>query len=101
MPQCPQDIPIIVFRFEGKNNKSKELRVRKQKVLDALKWLTGNNENGEPNNILYNDVVIDYDRLDQLPSDDYLGLPLNVDFDSNDADDDLSDDEEENEKKPS
>ena len=27
-----------------------------------------------------------------------VGLPLNVDFDSNDADDDLSDDEEENEK---
>ena len=72
MPQCPRDIPIIVFRFEGKNNKSKELRVRKQKVLDALKWLTGKNENGEPNNVLYNDVIIDYDRLDQLPSDDYL-----------------------------
>ena len=37
LPQCPQDIPIIVFRFEGKNNKSKELRVRKQKVFGCFK----------------------------------------------------------------
>ncbi|XP_066915890.1 uncharacterized protein [Clytia hemisphaerica] len=98
LPRYPRDIPVIVFKFDGKDNKSKELRVRRQKVVDALKWLTGKNEKGEPNNIRYQDVTIDENRFDSLPEDDFLKMPMNANFEnyekdiSND-DDCCSDDE--------
>ena len=41
LPRYPSDIPVIVFKFDGKDNRSKELRVRRQKVINALRWLTG------------------------------------------------------------
>ena len=54
LPQCPQELPvivtIIVFTIAGKDNKSRDFLVRRQKVAVALYWLTGTNENGEPNN---------------------------------------------------
>ena len=50
LPRHPRDIPVIVFRFNGKDNNSKELKVRRGKVLDALFWLTGTNEKGQPKN---------------------------------------------------
>ena len=53
LPRHPKDIPVIVFKFNGKDNKPQELKVRRRNVEDVLMWLTGTNENGEPNNILY------------------------------------------------
>jgi len=79
-PRYPSDIPVIVFKFDGKDNKSRELKVRRQKVLDALLWLTGSDDQGKQNNFLYKDVTIDQNRFDCLPKDDYLNLPLNVNF---------------------
>ena len=55
LPREPKDIPILIFKLNGKKNNSKELKVRRQKVLDALSWLTGTNTNNEPNNFLYKD----------------------------------------------
>ena len=48
--RCPQELPVIVFTIAGKDNKSRDFLVRRQKVAVALYWLTGTNENGEPNN---------------------------------------------------
>ena len=50
LPRCPQELPVIVFTIAGKDNKSPDFLVRRQKVAVALYWLTGTNENGEPNN---------------------------------------------------
>jgi len=50
LPRCPKDISIIIFKFDSNAGKSKEFRVWREKILDALLWLTGSNENGEPNN---------------------------------------------------
>ena len=114
LPRYPSDIPVIVFKFDGKDNRSKELRVRRQKVINFLRWLTGKNEKGEPNNALYQDVTIDVNRFVSLPEDDYLIMPLNANFknydekmsedeDGNDNDDeilrDIGHNSEENEDK--
>ena len=72
LPRVPEEIPIILFKFSGKNNYSKELIVRRQNVLDALLWLTGVNENGEPNNVVYKNVTIDYTRVQSLPDNDFI-----------------------------
>jgi len=72
LPRYPQDIPIIAFQFDDKNNCSKELKVRRQKIIDALNWLTGKNEKGEPNNLVYKDVTIDHSRFELLPENYYL-----------------------------
>lgn len=52
LPRCPKDLPVIIFTVKGKDNCSKDLIVRRKKVSDALMWLTGVNETGEPNNFL-------------------------------------------------
>ena len=76
LPRYPSDIPVIVFKLDGKENKSKELRVRRKKIIDALFWLTEKNNKGEPNNPRYQDVTIDRTRFYSLPEDDFLkGIP--------------------------
>ena len=80
-----------MFKFDGKDYKSKELRVHGHKVIDALKWLTGKKENGEPNNPRYQDVFIDVNRFNSLPEDDYIRIPMNANFEN--CDTELSDDE--------
>ena len=42
-----------------------------QRMLYIL-WLTGVNEQGEPNNVVYKDVVIDYERVAKLPEEDFF-----------------------------
>ena len=74
LPRCPKDIPIIVFQFSSEAGKSKEFRVRKEKIRNALVWLTGTDENGKANNFLYSDISIDYDVLDSLPCDGFIDL---------------------------
>jgi len=58
-----------------KKNHSKELKVRRQKVFDALSWLTAIKTNGGPNNFLYKDIKIDMERLTQLPENGFLDFP--------------------------
>ena len=46
--------------------------MRRKKVADALYWLTGVNERGEPNNFLYQNVKIDSHSLQTLPENGML-----------------------------
>ncbi|XP_066914869.1 uncharacterized protein [Clytia hemisphaerica] len=75
LPREPSDIPIMIFKINGKNNTSKELVVRREKILQALLWLTGKNEQGEPNNFLYSEINIDMERLQKLPENGFIDLP--------------------------
>ena len=86
MPRHPKDIPVIVFKFNGKHNKPQEAKFRRRNVEDALMWLTGTNENGEPNNILSKDITIDYDLLEIYPVNGYLPETKSVEFDSDELD---------------
>lgn len=67
LPRCPKDLPVIIFTINGKDNSSSDFVVRRKKVEEALNWLTGENENGEPNNSLYKNVRIDKQNLANLP----------------------------------
>ena len=67
LPRCPKDLPVIIFTINGKDNSSSDFVVRHKKVEDALNWLTGENENGEPNNPLYKNVKIERQTLANLP----------------------------------
>ena len=67
LPRCPKDLPVIIFTINGKDNSSSDFVVRRKKVEDALNWLTGEKENGEPNNPLYKNVKIDRQTLANLP----------------------------------
>ena len=75
LPRCPKDLPVIIFTVNGKDNCSKDFIVRRNKVSDALNWLTGVNKDGEPNNFLYKDVQISEQNLHELPEN---GVLLNV-----------------------
>ena len=54
--------------MKGKENTFKDVRVRKQKVQDALVWLINNNPQ-------YKQVVINQQSLNSLPDD---GIPDSV-----------------------
>ena len=43
LPRYPKDIALIVMKVKGRNNTFKDLKVRKEKVQNALKWLVENN----------------------------------------------------------
>ena len=73
LPQCPKEIPIIVFTFKGKSNTSRDFHVRREQVLNALLWL-------KENNPLYQCVTSDYSRVDSLRFDGVLSLET-VNFD--------------------
>lgn len=75
------DSSVIVFKFHGMDNKSQELKVRRKYVGDALTWITGTDENGEPKNLLYKGVTKDCDLLESFPVDEYLSETKSVDFD--------------------
>ena len=77
LPHYPKDIPVVTFRVHlDSNQKAKAFRVRRQRVLNELNWLVRHNS-------LYKDVVIDESRLQYLPVDDFLCVPI---VDSNDVD---------------
>lgn len=63
----PKDLPVIIFTINGKDNSSSDFVVRSKKVEEALNWLTGEKENGQPNNPLYKNVRIDKKTLANLP----------------------------------
>ena len=43
LPHYPKDIPFIVVNMRGKHNTCKEVIVRRQKVENALQWLSQHN----------------------------------------------------------
>ena len=84
-----QELPIIVFTIAGKDNKSRDFLVRRQKVSDARYWLTGTNENGEPNNHLHQNITIDNERLKALLENNTLSTTPKIDLVENtDSDED-------------
>ena len=67
-------------------------------VISPSVWLTGKNQNGEPNNFLYSDIQIDMERLAALPDNGFIELSdLQVNS-SNEPEND--NEEEENELLP-
>ena len=88
LPQSPKDLPVIIFTISGKHNNSKDFKVRREKVANALYWLTGSNEKGEPNNHLYQHVTIDQYILVQLPENGMLSDVTTIDYteDKNEVD---------------
>ena len=43
LPRYPKDFLLIIVKLKGRNNTFKDVTVRKQKVYNALLWLTQNN----------------------------------------------------------
>ena len=60
LPRQPKELPVIIVTVDGKNDMSKDLIVRPEKVSYALHWLVSHNS-------VYRDVQIDYECLAQLP----------------------------------
>ena len=75
LQSCSKDLPVIVFTVVRKNSNPKDFVVRREKVLaQALFWLTGLSETGEPNNHLYQNFTIDHNALDSLPENGALNV---------------------------
>ena len=75
-PRLPHEIKFVRVRRQGKNDSSKEFRVRRYVVQNALLWL-------KQNNPVYVDIEICPDRLSQLPIDDEIQNIQTVKFNDN------------------
>jgi hypothetical protein len=63
LPRLPKELHYMFVRRTGHNKSNQKIfRVRRQAVLDALVWLKEHNE-------FYKDIVIDRQKVDQLPVD--------------------------------
>ncbi|CAB4040611.1 Hypothetical predicted protein, partial [Paramuricea clavata] len=60
LPRYPKDLAVIIVKVKGRENTFKDVRVRKQKVHDALIWLINNNP-------YYTKLLINQDALNLLP----------------------------------
>ena len=61
-PRLPNEVKIIKVCKKGKNNTSKDFKVRRFYVQNALIWL-------KQNNPVYSDIQISQERLNKLPLD--------------------------------
>ena len=68
LPHYPKDIPFIVVNMRGKHNTCKEVIVRRQKVENALQWLSQHNPR-------YKDIQINQQALNHLPEN---GIPFDI-----------------------
>ena len=64
----PRDLSIIIVKLKGKDNIFKDVKVRREKVHNALLWLLKNNPH-------YSNVTINQHALESLPID---GVPSDV-----------------------
>lgn len=64
-PKLPSEVNIIRVRKQGENDTSKEFKVRRYKIQNALIWL-------KENNSVYSDIIISQDRINLLPLDGEL-----------------------------
>ena len=60
LPRYPKDIALIVVKVKGRNNTFKDVKVRKEKVQNALQWLI-------ENNLHYAGVDMNLEALNSLP----------------------------------
>jgi len=69
LPNLPDDLPLLKFvpHNDNENSQSKDFRVRKAKILNALEWLIENNP-------VYSDVTISYERIEILPEDENISI---------------------------
>ena len=65
LPRLPSDINIICVRKTGRNETSKDFKIRRCVVQRALEWL-------QTNNHAYQDILISKERLSNLPEDGEL-----------------------------
>ena len=75
-PRLPNEVSIIKVRKRGKNDSSKDFRVRRFHVQNALIWL-------KENNPAYFDIEVSQDRLNKLPLDGECDDIPNVEFNEN------------------
>ena len=68
LPRYPKELPIIVMTVKGKDNTSKDLIVRRQKVCMALHWLVEHIP-------VYKNIKIDLNCLSSLPIE---GIPRDL-----------------------
>ena len=68
LPHDVQDLAVLVVRRPTTNNQFVDLKVRRQRVLDALLWLRNHNP-------LYSDIQIDQARVASLPLDGQVDVP--------------------------
>ena len=68
LPNLPSEINIIKVQKKGRNDSSKQFRVRRYQVQYALQWL-------KLNNPAYSDILISQERLENLPIDSDIDLP--------------------------
>ena len=75
LPRCPKDLPIISFAVKNADSSNRYFQVRRKVVLEALVWL-------KKYNPLYQNIIIDYDLLNDLPIDGTLDIKENIINDS-------------------
>ena len=68
LPRYPKDVPFVIVSMRAKGNTCKEVIVRRQKVENALQWLSLHNPQ-------YKDIEINRDALNSLPEN---GTPADV-----------------------
>lgn len=72
LPNLPDDLPLIKINSDDSN--SAHFHVRKNKVLEALTWL-------KTHNPLYKNIVIDNERIQNLPDDGQIHVEtINIDY---------------------
>ena len=74
LPLLPSDVQIIKVRKQGKNDISKDFKVRHFKVQHSLEWL-------KKNNPVYADITISLERLSLLPTDGELPNIQTLEYD--------------------
>ena len=68
LPRYPKDLAVIIVKVKGKESTFRDVKVRKQKVHDALVWLINNNPH-------YSELGINEQALNLLPAN---GVPQDL-----------------------
>ena len=76
LPRYPKDLSVIVIKMKGRDNTFKDVKVRREKVHNALLWLVRNNPH-------YRDVTINQHALESLPIN---GVPSDITTVESDSD---------------
>ena len=83
LPRYPRDLSIIVIKMKGKDNTFKDIKVRRQKVHNALSWLVNNN-------LHYKHINISQHALETLPVDGVPSDLMTVESDGDDLSDEIT-----------
>ena len=75
-PRIPNELKMIKVRKQGKNQSSKDFRVRRVHFQNALIWL-------KESSLAYSDIEISQERLSRLPLDGECDDIRNVEFNGN------------------